>query len=172
MPLEIFVASPCEEPWSAMHGDARVRFSQRCREHVFSLDALDEQEIRALVRANGGRVCARFFRRRDGTVLTRDCPRGVAALRRRAWRGLLTVAAVLVTLVLGRWRLGAVAGAGGGLADTRARLEARARERADQVIEQLRASRYLGGAVDALSPPQQKTVGRITTIRVIRGTSE
>ncbi|HVR40948.1 MAG TPA: carboxypeptidase-like regulatory domain-containing protein, partial [Thermoanaerobaculia bacterium] len=52
--------------------------------------------MRKLLVRTEGRVCARLYRRADGTVLTRDCPTGLRALRRRASR----VAAAWITALL------------------------------------------------------------------------
>ncbi|MBI3272884.1 MAG: hypothetical protein HYZ53_28105 [Planctomycetes bacterium] len=82
------VASPCHESWAGMTGDDRVRFCGRCRLNVYNLSAMTREEAQALVGAKEGRRCIRFFRRPDGTLLTRDCPYGWRAIRRRlAWIG-------------------------------------------------------------------------------------
>lgn len=48
----------------------------------------------------GKGVCVRLYKRADGTVLTRNCAKGVAAMRQRAWRGVRRVlAAASVVLV-------------------------------------------------------------------------
>jgi len=71
------LASPCSESWELMRGDERVRRCDRCRLDVYNLESLTTDEARALLRRREpGRVCARFYRRFDGTVLTRDCPKG------------------------------------------------------------------------------------------------
>jgi hypothetical protein len=77
------VASPCSVPWESMQGDDRVRFCGQCRLNVYDLSALSSDEARALLEKSEGRTCVRFFRRRDGTVLTRDCPVGARTVRRR-----------------------------------------------------------------------------------------
>jgi hypothetical protein len=43
----------------------------------------------------------RFYRRADGTVITRDCPVGLRALRRRLARVLATMAAMLTFVLAG-----------------------------------------------------------------------
>jgi hypothetical protein len=42
------------------------------------------------------RTCVRFYRRADGTILTRDCPRGMALVRRG-----LALAVISLAIVLG-----------------------------------------------------------------------
>jgi hypothetical protein len=98
-PLRFEVAAPCTEPWSAMVGDERARRCVRCALTVFNVSQLDRAEVEALLHAKTGRVWLRFFRRADGTVLTRDCPVGRARLRRRA----LSAVATMLALVWGVW---------------------------------------------------------------------
>ena len=79
----IQVAKPCQVPWESMDGDDLVRFCGQCRLNVYDLSALSSDEARALIEKHEGRLCVRFYRRRDGKVLTRDCPVGVRTVRRR-----------------------------------------------------------------------------------------
>jgi hypothetical protein len=80
------VAAPCHVSWDGMKGDERVRFCSACSLHVYDISELTKTEARALIANAEGRVCARLYRRADGTVLTRDCPVGLRAVRRRAAR--------------------------------------------------------------------------------------
>ncbi|MFO0595352.1 MAG: hypothetical protein U0228_08610 [Myxococcaceae bacterium] len=102
--LELRVASPCSEKWEGMTGDERVRHCAKCRLNVFNLKEMTEQEIRALLLKSEGKVCGRVYRRPDGTVITKDCPTGVARLRRRAIAAITAAAALLLGMV--GWRLG------------------------------------------------------------------
>ena len=79
----VSVASPCPESWDGMQGDDRKRFCGRCRLNVYNLSGMTRPEAEALVTGAKGRLCVRFYRREDGKVLTRDCPVGISALRRR-----------------------------------------------------------------------------------------
>jgi hypothetical protein len=69
----IDVASPCPVSWESMAGTDRVRFCSQCRLHVYNLSELDRAAAETLVQTHEGRLCARFYRRADGRVLTRDC---------------------------------------------------------------------------------------------------
>jgi hypothetical protein len=82
-----------------MSGDDRVRFCGECRLNVYNLSAMSRPEAEALLRAKEGRLCVRFYVRRDGTVLTRDCPRGLAAVRRGTVRLAARLAAAAVLLL-------------------------------------------------------------------------
>ena len=93
------IASPCPATWGAMRGDDRVRFCDSCSKHVFNLSDLTANEAVALIQQSEGHSCVRLYRRKDGTVLTADCPAGVrAAVRRRLIR--LASAGVVVFAVL------------------------------------------------------------------------
>ncbi|MBC8140022.1 MAG: hypothetical protein H7Y38_01125 [Armatimonadetes bacterium] len=80
------VASPCRADWDAMVGDERSRFCGSCRKNVYNLSAMTTVEAAALIREKEGKLCVRYFERADGTVLTQDCPVGLAAVRRRMAR--------------------------------------------------------------------------------------
>lgn len=98
-PLEnIHVAKPCPAAWGRMRGDGRVRFCEACRLNVYNLSAMTAVEAEALVSASEGRVCVRFYRRADGTVLTEDCPEGLRRWRRRVARRAGAVLAALLGL--------------------------------------------------------------------------
>jgi hypothetical protein len=80
------VASPCSMGWENMAGDERKRFCASCELHVYNISEMTRTEVRALVGRSPGGICGRIYRRFDGTVITRDCPTGVRALRKRAAR--------------------------------------------------------------------------------------
>jgi len=94
---DIRTAAPCGEAWETMTGDDRVRACARCNLQVFNLSAMTRDEAQELIAARTGRLCARYFRRADGTILTADCPRGQRKRRRRQLVAALGAAAALVT---------------------------------------------------------------------------
>jgi hypothetical protein len=116
----IRIASPCPMRWgdltpiAAEDGRAgdRVRYCGRCGLDVHNISNMTRDQAESLLasieaaRAGGGRFCAGFYRRVDGTVLTRDCPVGRLAVRRRA-RLVLTRIAALATLLVGGGALAA-----------------------------------------------------------------
>ena len=77
------IASPCNIGWENMTGDDRTRFCDQCSLHVYNISQLTRDEVASLVAKTEGRICARLYRRTDGTILTRDCPVGLRALRLR-----------------------------------------------------------------------------------------
>jgi hypothetical protein len=76
------VASPCSANWDQMSGDDRVRFCDLCNLHVYNIAQLTRKEAATLMAGTEGRLCARLFRRADGTVITKNCPVGLRAIRR------------------------------------------------------------------------------------------
>jgi hypothetical protein len=80
------VASPCSVAWESMTGNSRVRHCGSCDLNVYNTAGMTSREIETLVRKSEGRVCIRLHRRADGTVLTKNCPTGLNAMRRRAVR--------------------------------------------------------------------------------------
>ncbi|MBL8954839.1 MAG: hypothetical protein JNK82_28940 [Myxococcaceae bacterium] len=92
--LKFSVASPCKRDWSKMKGDERVRFCGDCQMNVYNFSAMSQAEVLALVKEREGKVCARFYTRPDGTVLTRDCSVGIARKRRTYTLSFAAVAAL------------------------------------------------------------------------------
>ena len=80
------VASPCPKAWDDMIGDDRVRFCDECSLNVYNLSELTAAETQNLISSSGGKLCGRMFRRADGKVLTKDCPVGLRAFRKRISR--------------------------------------------------------------------------------------
>jgi len=76
--------------------DERVRFCSQCNLNVYNLSGMSRQEAEALITKTEGRLCVRFYRRADGSILTQNCPVGLKAIKRRvAW-----VAQVVLGMVL------------------------------------------------------------------------
>ena len=80
------VASPCPANWNEMVGDDRKRFCGQCKLNVYNLSGMRQDEAENLLLNSEGRLCVRFYRRADGTVLTQDCPVGWKALKRKVSR--------------------------------------------------------------------------------------
>jgi hypothetical protein len=93
------VASPCPTSWNQMAGDDRVRFCDLCNLHVYNIARLSRKEAEALISNTEGRICARLYRRSDGTILTKDCPVGLRAIRRSIARVAGAVFATIMSLV-------------------------------------------------------------------------
>jgi len=79
----IRVAAPCAADWSKMVGDDRVRHCGDCRKNVYNLSEMTRDEAQSLLVAHEGKLCVRYYKRHDGTILTADCPVGTKRRRRR-----------------------------------------------------------------------------------------
>ena len=103
----IRVDKPCTVSWDGMRpvgGDGRVRFCSECGHHVYNLSAMDVEEAAERIAQNDDRLCVRFYRRSDGTILTQDCPAGVEDARLRRRRAAVKVAVVEALRSLRRTR--------------------------------------------------------------------
>jgi hypothetical protein len=113
IPLEaIEIASPCRADWNAMRGDDRARFCSTCRKNVYNLSELSKAQAQALVAEKEGRLCVRFYRRADGTMITDDCPVPLRPARngaRRLWHAVGAVATALAASCSGLLVVGAMA---------------------------------------------------------------
>ena len=94
---QVQVAAPCDADWGRMIGSERVRFCGQCSLNVYNLSSMTRSEAESLIARNEGRLCVRFYRRRDGSIITKDCPVGLRAIRRRV----SYVARAIGSLVLG-----------------------------------------------------------------------
>lgn len=91
------IASPCPTSWEGMYGSDKVRFCGECKLNVYNLSGMTKEAAENLLQNTEGRLCVRYFRRADGTVLTQDCPVGWRAVKKRV----TNLAAAACTLVLG-----------------------------------------------------------------------
>jgi hypothetical protein len=96
----IQIASPCNVSWDSMTGDDLSRHCHSCSLNVYNISAMTTREAEELISEKEGRLCLRFYRRNDGTILTQDCPRGIKAIRDRWMRGVASLAALVSVAAL------------------------------------------------------------------------
>jgi hypothetical protein len=91
-------------------GDERTRHCGQCNLAVHNISAMTRPEAEAFLARHfdgdkniRGRLCAQFYRRADGTILTADCPVGLAAVRARARRTAARAAAAIGLTTLVAW---------------------------------------------------------------------
>lgn len=97
---QAFIETPCEVSWDKMTGNDSVRFCSQCSLNVYNIANLTDKEAQAVF-AKGkaaGRVCARLYRRPDGTIMTDNCPRALRKIRDGS-RWLKTKIVASITLV-------------------------------------------------------------------------
>ena len=92
------IATPCPISWEQMTGDNQVRFCGHCKLNVYNISELSRSEAEALVASTEGRICAKLYRRADGTILTKDCPVGLRALRMRVSKKAAAVFAAIASI--------------------------------------------------------------------------
>jgi hypothetical protein len=69
-----------------MNGNDRMRYCGQCRLNVYNLSGMTRQEAEHLIANSEGRLCVRYYKRADGSIITQNCPVGLAALKRRVSR--------------------------------------------------------------------------------------
>lgn len=82
----VSIAAPCPVDWESMPGTDRVRHCSQCNKNVYNLSAMTRRQAEALLRETEGNLCARLYRRADGTILTENCPAGLRTIGRRISR--------------------------------------------------------------------------------------
>ena len=97
----IRVAAPCSADWDSMFGNERVRLCEQCHLNVYNLSEMSRVEADRLINQTEGRVCVRFYRRRDGSILAQNCPVGLRAIKRRLSRVATVVASFILSLMAG-----------------------------------------------------------------------
>jgi hypothetical protein len=96
---EVRIASPCGVSWDDMIGTNRVRYCHHCRLNVYNLSALNRADAETMIQQRERRLCIRFYRRADGTMITQDCPVGVQAARWATHRGWVLLTASLASVL-------------------------------------------------------------------------
>lgn len=97
----IHIASPCPADWNEMYGNERKRFCGDCKLNVYNLSGMTRDEAEALIMNAEGRLCVRFYRRADGSVITQDCPVGWAKVKQRTRLIATAVSSLLIALFTG-----------------------------------------------------------------------
>lgn len=97
------VAAPCPSDWDRMVGHDRARFCNQCSLHVYNLSGMTRREAETFVSNAEGRVCVRYYRRRDGTILTKNCPVGLRAIKQKVSRVAGSVLSAVLGFYTGAW---------------------------------------------------------------------
>lgn len=95
------IASPCSADWNEMYGDDRKRFCGDCSLNVYNLSGMSRDEAEALIMNAEGSLCVRFYRRADGSIITKDCPVGWAKVKQRTRLFAAAAASLVIALFTG-----------------------------------------------------------------------
>jgi hypothetical protein len=95
------IASPCSANWDEMYGDDRMRFCGECKLSVYNLSGMTKYDAENLLTNSEGRLCVRYYKRADGTIITSDCPVGWARVKQRVSVIAAAVFSLLISLAGG-----------------------------------------------------------------------
>lgn len=98
---KVRIAAPCSADWDNMFGNERVRFCEQCQLHVYNLSDMSKAAAERLIGQTEGRLCVRFYRRQDGSIITQNCPVGLRAIKRRLSRVATAVATSVLSFIAG-----------------------------------------------------------------------
>jgi hypothetical protein len=93
---DVRIASPCKASWRKMKGDDRVRNCAKCELNVYNISEMTREEAAELIANTEGRLCIRLWRRRDGTVITKDCPMAFKQIR----FGIAAFSSIIISAIL------------------------------------------------------------------------
>jgi hypothetical protein len=151
-PLDsISVAAPCRANWDDMLGTDRARHCGQCSLNVYNLSGMTRNEAEDLINRTDGRLCVRFFRRADGTIITQNCPVGLAAAKVRVKKWATGVLAAVLSFFSG---VGIFAAFGQGPEN-----ESVLQGEVIEIPEEPQPPQHVMGTM--LLPARRETVGRI-----------
>jgi hypothetical protein len=97
----VHVAAPCSADWDQMIGNELSRFCGQCNLNVYNLSGMTRSEAEHLIANNEGRLCVRFYRRADGSIITKNCPVGLREIQRRVSRLTRAIVSAVLSFVTG-----------------------------------------------------------------------
>ena len=68
----VSIGTSCQTDWEAMDGDDNKRYCEQCEKHVYNLSQMSRVQAEALIASTNGKLCARFERRPDGSIVTTE----------------------------------------------------------------------------------------------------
>jgi len=96
----VMIAAPCSIRWEQMtpveDSDSDIkRLCNQCNLHVYNVSNMTRSEAETFLSEQSHSVCLGLYRRKDGTLITKDCPFGVKLLNRARYRFASICASVL-----------------------------------------------------------------------------
>lgn len=82
---QIQITNPCSADWNSMIGNDQVRFCNHCNLSVQDLSQMTRKRVLRLAAHSKGRLCIRYQRRPDGSLVTKSVPQ-LHQISRRASR--------------------------------------------------------------------------------------
>ena len=69
--------------------------------NVYNISKMSKAEAEQLIGQAEGRLCVRYYRRKDGSIITQNCPVGLRALKRRVSRIAAAISSLIFTFLTG-----------------------------------------------------------------------
>ncbi len=96
----VMIAAPCPIRWEQMSpvedSDSDIkRLCNQCNLHVYNVTNMTRSEAETFLSEQSDSVCLGLYRRKDGTLITKDCPFGIKLLNRAKYRLASIFASVL-----------------------------------------------------------------------------
>jgi hypothetical protein len=88
----VYIAAPCGVAWDELKGSETKRFCSDCKLNVYNISSMSATDARQLITSSEGRLCLTFYRRKDGTIITDNCPVGLRKIRDRMKKVAISVA--------------------------------------------------------------------------------
>jgi hypothetical protein len=86
--------------WNDMTGDDQVRRCAVCAKNVYNLSGMTRAESAKLIQDTDVKLCARYFVRPDGTIITSQCPKVVRDQIRNVRKFAVKASAILAPLAI------------------------------------------------------------------------
>lgn len=94
----LYIAAPCNVDWNSMTGDERIRFCGLCKKNVYNISEMTRNDAASFIRESEGKACIRMYKRKDGTVITDNCPVGLRKLRNKTRAAIVACTSILAWL--------------------------------------------------------------------------
>src|ERR1043165_3174055 len=88
---KIQINSPCASNWDVMVGNDIVRFCRHCDLSVYNLSSMTRRQAEDLIARANGRLCVKYFRNVNGSVVTTDSASQSSRLTARFIAGTFSV---------------------------------------------------------------------------------
>jgi hypothetical protein len=98
---KIIISNPCKTKWQEMQGTDKVRFCDKCNLNVYNLSEMNKKEAEDLIIKTEGKICSRFYRREDGTIITKDCIGRREVIKQKVFSLVKNIALTLVSFMAG-----------------------------------------------------------------------
>lgn len=90
-------ASECSSSWEKMSGSGSMRFCEKCQLMCYDFSTVEIEQARQIVYQREEKENCELYKRKDGKFLSKDCPVGLQAKRRRMLAAVIFGSFILAT---------------------------------------------------------------------------